>query len=61
MIVYSHISDKNLDTDSMDVVELSNGDYVAASDDVALLQAYRDGLLSRDEMLYWGFTQEDLN
>jgi len=59
-IVYSHISDRYLDTDSMDVVELSNGDLIAMADDNSLLLAYQQGLITRDEMYAYGFTNEDL-
>jgi hypothetical protein len=60
-IIYSHISGKHLDTDACEVVELNNGDVIAMDDDDAFWDAFEQELLSRDEMLQYGFTEEDLN
>jgi hypothetical protein len=57
-LIYSHISGKYIDTDSMEAVELINGDVVAMDDDASLLEAYDKGMLTKDQMLDLGFTTE---
>ena len=59
-IVYSHISDRYIDTDAREAVELSNGDVVAINDDPHLIISYKHGLISKDEMILLGFQKEEL-
>jgi hypothetical protein len=59
-IVYSHLTGKYIDLDSMEAFELSNGDYIPMHDDCAFWDAYDQGLISDDDMMLCGFTEEDL-
>jgi hypothetical protein len=59
-VLYSHISDKYVDSDLHEVVTLSNGDIISNDDDASLLLAYERGLLTEDEMMYLGFDKDEL-
>ena len=54
-IVYSRISDRELDVDAMEVIELLDGDYVARDDEASIFLAYERGLIHDDQMEEMGY------
>ena len=61
-MIYSHVSDRMIDTDACEVFELNNGDVVAMDDDANLLCALEMGLTTKEELMdNAGFTEEDFS
>ena len=50
-VIYSHFTDKYIDTDEVEVFELSDGDFIAINDDDALLEdlSFTADQLNEDE------------